>query len=310
MRFLSLQSGSHGNSFYVEAGSVRLLFDAGLSGAQLEERLAARGTSPEGIDALIISHEHADHVRHAGVLSRRFKLPVYITERTLAAAQRSARLGALSETRFFKPGDSFAIGGNVTIHTVATPHDAVDGAIFVVDDGVSRLGICTDVGHVFAGLRTIISGVDALYLESNYDPAMLAASRYHAGLKRRITGPGGHLSNIEAATAVATNATERLQWLCIGHFSEENNDPNLALTTHRSVIGDDLPIHISGRYGVTDWMDVALMPRSATAAFWCNADDIAQRRSPVKTASGPKNRTRSIKWAPPVRDDAPIFDFG
>lgn len=256
MRFLSLQSGSNGNALYVEAGGVRLVFDAGISGAQLSERLAARGAEAKAIDALFISHDHSDHIRGAGVFARKFEMPVYVTERTFAVSKRRAQLGDIAHVCHFRAGSSVKIGG-VTIHTIGTPHDAVDGSIFVVDDGVRRIGICTDVGHVYDGLRDVVANVDALFVESNYDERMLATGKYHPALKRRIRGPGGHISNIEAAELVAESASSRLQWLSIGHLSEENNTPELAMKAHREALGNVLPIHLASRYGVGEWCEVA-----------------------------------------------------
>jgi phosphoribosyl 1,2-cyclic phosphodiesterase len=209
-------------------------------------RLAELWRTPQGLDALFIPHEHADHVRGAGVFARKFGVPVYVTRRTFACAKRRFQLGPIEDVRHFLSGDSVKVGG-VTVHTVSTPHDAVDGSVFVVDDGAARLGICTDVGHVFADLRSLVGSVDALFLESNYDEGMLASGRYHASLKRRITGAGGHISNREAAELVARHAGAKLQWLCLAHLSAENNTPALALACHREALGHALPIHVASR---------------------------------------------------------------
>jgi phosphoribosyl 1,2-cyclic phosphodiesterase len=270
MLVLPLQSGSNGNSIYVEAGDVRLLFDAGLSGIQLETRLARFGRSAAGLDALFISHDHSDHVRGAGVFVRKFGMPLYVTPRTLAVSKRRMQLGALAEVAHFRAGDRVRIR-HVTVETVATPHDAVDGAVFVVDDGERRVGICTDLGHVFDDLRSLVASVDGLYLESNYDEGMLERGRYPYVLKKRIRGPGGHIANREAAELVARHATSRLQWLCLAHLSEENNTPELALATHRAALGDALPIVVARRYEATPPMTVA--PRLGGALARAAAGD-------------------------------------
>jgi phosphoribosyl 1,2-cyclic phosphodiesterase len=150
------------------------------------------------------------------------------------------------DVRHFRSGASVRIG-HLTVETIATPHDATDGVVFVVDDGRHRLGICTDVGHVFGELKNLAGGVDALFLESNFDETMLARGPYPRRLKERIRGPGGHISNREAAELVANHAGDRLQWLCLAHLSHQNNSPGLALAAHREALGDSLPIHIASR---------------------------------------------------------------
>ena len=136
----------------------------------------------------------------------------------------------------FAAGSSLHFG-TVTVETIRTPHDGVDGVAFVVDDGRHRLGILTDLGHVFDGLKTVIASLDAVLVECNYDPTMLAEGFYPELLKRRIRGAGGHLSNVDAAELVRTSAGSRLQWVCLGHLSAENNNPELALNTHREMLG-------------------------------------------------------------------------
>jgi phosphoribosyl 1,2-cyclic phosphodiesterase len=255
MQIISLQSGSNGNCIYVESGGTRLLFDAGISGAAAAERLAERGRDIRQVNALIISHDHSDHIRSAGILQRKFGIPVFATARTLSAAQTRCSLGKLQDVHHFRSGSAIRING-ITIHTIPTPHDGEDGAVFVVDDGARRLGIMTDLGHVFGGLGRLISSLDAVLLESNYDPAMLANGPYPRYLKQRIKGPGGHLSNREAAELIAGSCGSRLRWAFLGHLSEQNNSPEVALRTHREVLGDAIPLRVASRYCVSEVMDV------------------------------------------------------
>jgi phosphoribosyl 1,2-cyclic phosphodiesterase len=121
----------------------------------------------------------------------------------------------------------------------------------VIEDGQHRLGILTDLGHAFAGLREVLLSLDAVIIESNYDEQMLEQGPYPPHLKQRIRGPGGHLSNLEAARLIQP-ATNRLQWACLCHLSQENNHPRVALDTHRELLGSAFPLHISGRYQATD----------------------------------------------------------
>ena len=245
---IALQSGSSGNSIYVESCGVRLLFDAGISGITAERRLAAHGRSIREVDAVIISHDHSDHARHAGVYQRKYGLPLYITERTLEAAQKRCGLGRLRDVRFFVSGGELRFGP-VSVLTVPTPHDGEDGSVFVVDSKQKRLGIMTDLGHVFDGLVREVPSLDAVFMESNYDAAMLSSGPYPAFLKRRIQGPGGHISNLEAAELLRSGA--RLKWACLSHLSGENNDPVLALNTHRSVLGTEITLYAASRQSST-----------------------------------------------------------
>jgi phosphoribosyl 1,2-cyclic phosphodiesterase len=255
MEVISLQSGSNGNCIYVEAGGNRLLFDAGISGIQAQERLASFGRDITGVDAVVISHDHADHARYAGIYQRKFGLPVYATEPTLAAANRRHRMGTMRTVRYFHAGEVLEFGG-CSVETIPTPHDGVDGVAFVIDDGCHRLGILTDLGHVFADLAPTIASLDAVMLESNYDAAMLDEGAYPEFLKRRIRGPGGHLSNREAAELLSAAAGSRLQWACLAHLSEDNNRPELALHTHREVLGEGLTLHLASRYGPVGVLDL------------------------------------------------------
>ncbi len=253
MNFISLQSGSNGNCIYVEAGDVKLLFDAGISGKQAAARLSRAGRDIARVDALIISHDHADHARCAGIFQRKFGIPLFVTETTLRAARASCDLGALREVRHFLAGDALRFG-SVRVETFRTPHDGADGVAFIVDDGASRLGIFTDLGHAYDELKSALSSVDAALIESNYDPDMLRAGPYPQYLKSRISGPRGHISNIESAELIARHGA-RLRWACLGHLSEANNTPERALQTHRAMNGN-MTYHVAGRYGAGEWLTV------------------------------------------------------
>jgi len=249
---ISLQSGSSGNCIYIEAGGVRLLIDAGITGVQAHDRLAAHGRDIRAVDAVIISHDHGDHIRHAGVYQRKFGIPIYVTPATLAAATARCNLGKLTDVRTFRASDKIRFG-DVLVHAIPTPHDGVDGSVFVVEAGKKRIGVLTDLGHVFKDLTRIVASLDAVFLESNYDPGMLAAGPYPAYLKQRIRGPHGHISNLEAAELLRRACGEkRLQWACLSHLSEENNHPDVALKTHREVISGNVTLYVADRYRSTE----------------------------------------------------------
>jgi phosphoribosyl 1,2-cyclic phosphodiesterase len=246
---ISLQSGSTGNCIYVEASGVKLLFDAGISGIRVERRLAEQGRNIQKMDAVIISHDHIDHVRYAGVYQRKYHIPLYISPKTLDAAIKRFPLGRLKEIHHFQPGSVLSFGP-VSVETIATPHDCIEGSAFVISSGEKRLGILTDLGHAFEGLDRIIASLDAVFIESNYDPRMLASGPYPTFLKRRIKGPGGHLSNIEAAELLRISCG-RLKWACLSHLSEQNNHADVALQTHRNMVNPNLTLHAAGRYAAT-----------------------------------------------------------
>ncbi len=250
---ISLQSGSNGNCIYVESCGVRLLFDAGISGVTAERRLAYHGRQIRAVDAVIISHDHSDHAKFAGVYNRKYGLPLYLTEKTLEAADKRCGLGLLEGIALFEAGKTLTFG-SVSVRTISTPHDGEDGVIFIVESRSKRLGIMTDLGHVFAGLADEVTSLDAVFMESNYDAEMLTAGTYPAFLKRRIKGPRGHISNIESAELLA--AGRRLKWACLSHLSEQNNDPGLALRTHNDILGGKLTLFAASRYAATGLLHV------------------------------------------------------
>jgi phosphoribosyl 1,2-cyclic phosphodiesterase len=247
----SLQSGSNGNAIYVEADGVRLLFDAGISGRQAALRMAAHGRNIRDVDALILSHRHGDHTRCARVYQRLFGLPIYATP----ATRHAVAPGRTADVRTFHPGVALDFG-RVIVHTLPTPHDAAESVAFVIECEGRRLGILTDLGHPFAGLAGALAELDAAYLESNYDPLMLAEGSYPPELKARIRGDGGHLSNDEAAALLKRCRRRRPRWIALAHLSEHNNDPELALETHRRELGRDYPLTIASRYEVSELLPV------------------------------------------------------
>jgi phosphoribosyl 1,2-cyclic phosphodiesterase len=250
MRAISLQSGSNGNCIYVEADGRRLLFDAGICGIRAERRLAAYGIDIRCMDGVIISHDHSDHIRYAGVFQRKYHLPIYVTPATLDAAVERQRLGPLYDIRRFYRGDEIRFG-DLSVLTIPTMHDGADGVAFVVSCRDTRLGILTDLGHPFPGLEEVVSSLHAVFIESNYDPEMLAQGPYPAFLKRRIQGPGGHLSNVEAAELLGGYGRS-LRWACLSHLSEQNNHPGRAIKTHRDIARPAYAVYTASRYAATE----------------------------------------------------------
>jgi len=259
LRFASLQSGSNGNCLYVESGDVRLLFDAGLTGLQTKQRLESFGVDILTVQAVIISHAHDDHIRYAGVLQRQYNLPIWMTPGAFQKVRTTGRLGNISTPHLFGCGETLTFG-MVNVETFPTTHDAPEGVCFVVDNSSVRLGIMTDLGSRFLGLREIIATLDGIYLESNYDPEMLENGIYSDVLKQRIRSGHGHLSNVEAAELLSLSGN-RLRWACLGHLSAKNNTPATALETHRTILeqtnsGRALPLHIAPRYEVSEMLEL------------------------------------------------------
>ncbi len=245
MKALSLQSGSSGNCIYVEAGGVKLLFDAGVSGIKAERRLRDHGIDIRDVTAVLVSHNHWDHMASAGIFHRKYGLDVFATKGSFNAACRQRDLGKFREVNLFEPGEPLAFDG-VRVETIPTPHDGVDGVCFVVESSEKRVGVLTDLGYPFERLAETIGTLDGVFLESNYDPEMLRTGPYPPFLKKRITGEGGHISNIEAAELIRCNG-DRLKWACLSHLSGENNTPEVALQTARQIVGDALPFSVAFR---------------------------------------------------------------
>ena len=249
IRAVALASGSNGNSLYVETPDVRLLIDAGVSGKRLAERAATRDVDLRTVDALLLTHNHGDHVCGAGVIHRRYGVPVLATRGTWSVVGR--RLGRVREVRTFRAGESLRFGKTV-VESIPTPHDGVDGVAYVVSGGGRRVGALTDLGHPFRGLASTLAGLDAAFLEANYDPEMLRSGPYPEELKDRIAGPGGHLSNGECVELAREAAVAgRLRWLALSHLSGENNAPDLALRAADDLRERGVQVVLAGRDGAS-----------------------------------------------------------
>jgi phosphoribosyl 1,2-cyclic phosphodiesterase len=222
IRFVSLQSGSNGNCCYVGSGSTKILIDAGVGKLQVKKRLEQIGVEPSGIQAIIISHAHTDHIKHAESLRNYLNCPVWMTGQTERELNWRTSVEDVKEPVLFHPGDILMFD-HLQVETIATEHDVNGGVCFVIDNGSVRLGVMTDLGHRFEALENLIPALDGIFLESNYDPELLATGKYPADLKRRIRGKRGHISNDDAFQLLQKGLN--LQWACLGHISEQNNNP-------------------------------------------------------------------------------------
>ncbi len=235
MRFCVLASGSKGNATFVESGTTRLLIDAGLSGKAIEARLAAIGVDPATLAAILVTHEHQDHVCGVGVLSRRFNLPVFANQATIAAAGKG--LAKLAACHPFATGTTFSFQ-DLVIHPFAISHDAAEPVGFILDDGCCLLGYCTDTGTVSHLMRHRLARCHGLILESNHDPLLLKTGPYSEALKQRVRSNVGHLTNREAAELIAALRHEAFQHVVLAHISETNNRPEQVWETVREVLPD------------------------------------------------------------------------
>ncbi len=222
-----LASGSKGNSIYVSDGRTSVLLDAGLSGVDIERRLKAAHLSPDKLDAILVSHEHADHVRGVGILSRRYKLPVYISKETEKAAEPI--VGKTAKTVSFECGDLFKIK-TLAIRAFSLSHDAADPAGFTFSSGDLKIGVATDLGIATSMVKKHLKDCKALVLESNHDPAMLIEGPYPWPLKQRVRGRTGHLSNTDAQVLLKELLHDKLAHVILAHLSETNNTPEKALS--------------------------------------------------------------------------------
>lgn len=242
MRFASLGSGSRGNALLVEAGSTRVLIDAGFGPREMSRRLGRLNLTGEDVDAVLVTHEHSDHVGGVFACARRFGWTVLLTHGTLAACGDD---GADERTTVIDSHESLSVG-DICMHPFPVPHDAREPVQFVLTDGKRRLGVLTDAGHVTSHMVARLDGCDALVLECNHDAQMLAQGSYPPALKRRVGGPWGHLDNAAAASLLSAVNRSALRHVVVAHLSEENNRPALAQAALSAVMG-------CGR----DWIGVA-----------------------------------------------------
>jgi phosphoribosyl 1,2-cyclic phosphodiesterase len=237
-----LASGSKGNSLYVNCNNSSILIDAGLSGIEIERRLNSINIDPQSLTAIIITHEHSDHVKGAGILSRRFNLPVYITQKTYQAC---SGLGKIEDLCFFQCGTPFEID-QILVSPFSISHDAKDPAGLTMEYNGHKIGIATDLGVATGLVKDHLKNADILYLESNHDPDMLMNGSYPWHLKQRIKGRTGHLSNMDAGNLLSELKTDALKHIILAHLSEENNCPKKAVQEiSKRLNGSDVALHVA-----------------------------------------------------------------
>jgi phosphoribosyl 1,2-cyclic phosphodiesterase len=238
LKYSILASGSTGNAIYVETEDTRLLIDAGLSGKQIEKLMAAEGIDPASLDALLVTHEHSDHIKGVGVLARRYELPIYANEATWEAM--SPLIGEIAdEKKEMLASDGALDFGSLKVEAYGISHDAAEPVGFVFYEGEAQLALTTDLGYMSQRIKEKIRHSQTIILEANHDIEMLRMGPYPYSIKRRILSDVGHLSNVAAAEAlcdVLSGMTERVH---LAHLSQENNMLQLAHLTVKNILEDN-----------------------------------------------------------------------
>lgn len=238
MTFCSLTSGSNGNATYIATNTTRVLVDAGVPGRTISNKLAQIDVLPETINAILITHEHSDHITGAGVLSRKYRIPIYANEATWQTNAMRRLVGEVpaSLRRVFDTDTEFYIG-DLGVLPILIPHDTAEPVAFRIYAGNRSVAVATDMGRVPKKVVRALSGTDLILLESNHDPDMLIHNtRYPDYLKKRILGTKGHLSNLTCAETLAALFETGVNRALLGHLSADNNTPELALQTVTQVL--------------------------------------------------------------------------
>jgi phosphoribosyl 1,2-cyclic phosphodiesterase len=230
--FQVLASGSRGNATLVYSAKTRVLVDAGTSCKELKRRLDLTPVQAKNLNAVLITHEHNDHVSAAGTFSRKFNLPAYMTRGTLENLPQG--VGQCASVTIFDTGRCFEIG-DLRIHPFATSHDAREPAGFIIENDGVRLGICTDLGVATNLVKVRLTGCNGLVLEANHDVDRLLEGPYPWFLKQRIRSAHGHLSNQDACSLLEAVHHEGLRCVVFAHLSDTNNHPDLVLESCRKL---------------------------------------------------------------------------
>lgn len=265
MRLCSIASGSSGNCVYVGSDTTHLLMDVGISGKRTEAGLEELGLTMRDIDAICITHEHADHISGLGVLSRKYGVPIYATKGTVEAIRQTSSLGRIDDSlfRIVNP-DERCIIKDISLYPVRTSHDAADPVAYRISHDGRRIGILTDLGCYNDYTVECLRNLDLLYLEANHDVHMLQVGPYPYYLKQRILGERGHLSNESAGRLLSRLLHDNMQAIVLGHLSKENNLPELAYESVRMEVtmadnqysGGDFPLYVAKRDVVSEVIEV------------------------------------------------------
>ena len=257
MRFCAFASGSSGNCTYAGSDSTHILVDAGISGKRIDAALNMAGLSGRDINGILITHEHSDHICGLGVLSRKYGIPIYATEKTIVAIKRDRSVGAIDHELFnIVSADNRFMIGDLTINPMKISHDAADPVGYRIFYGKKKVAICTDLGKYDEYTVDCLKGLDAVLLEANHDVKMLQLGPYPYPLKQRILSDRGHLSNENSGQLLSRILHDNMKHIFLGHLSKENNLPELAYEAVRTEVtlspvntyrGDDFCISVAKR---------------------------------------------------------------
>ena len=231
---------------YVSSKNTKILVDCGTSCKKICEGLASINSSIEDIDAILVTHEHSDHVQGLGLVSKKFNIPVYANLETWNAMEKQKEKIDERNVNVFENDSDFSLN-ELTIHPFSTPHDAANPCGFNIHNGKRKLSIATDLGHMDNDIFKELIHSSFVLLESNYEPEMLNASRYPFHLKQRIKGPYGHLSNETAGKTIAALMKKDLKQVMLGHLSKENNVPELAYQTVVEELINTISLSVANR---------------------------------------------------------------
>lgn len=252
MRFTSIASGSSGNCTYIGTETTHILVDAGVTAKAIDEGLHALDLSLKDLDAIFVTHEHIDHIRALGVISRKYDIPVYSTLETLREILLTKSLGNVNQDCLAPvlPDERVKIG-DLEVLPFSIDHDAANPVGYRIENGEKRVAVATDLGHYDSYTETHLSGLDAMLVEANHDIGMLSSGPYPMQLKRRILSDRGHLSNENSGKLVSGILNDGIRHIFLGHLSKENNEPSLALeTVRREIDAADIP-YSSGDFNIT-----------------------------------------------------------
>ncbi len=265
MRLGSVASGSSGNCIYVGDEQTHLLVDAGISGKRIVAGLLEHDMSIHKIQGILITHEHIDHIAGLGVLSRKYGIPIYVTRLTKMAIMNTKSVGVIQDELFVEiaPEESFQVG-TIQVFPIPISHDAVDPVAYRLESNGKKVAILTDVGCYDNQIVCELQGLDAILIEANHDENMVQVGTYPYGLKQRILGKKGHLSNANAGRLLNEIIHDNMKQIVLGHLSGENNIPELAYETVRMELtmadngytGTDYPILVANRSSVTDLIKI------------------------------------------------------
>lgn len=259
-QFCSLYSGSTGNSSIVQSNKTKILVDVGESAKKIAEALASINVNPFSIDAILITHEHSDHVKGLAVFSKKYNVPVYANIETWNAMQKYKEKLNEENIKTFT-FNKFKIG-DIEVNPFPIPHDAANPCGFNLFHDNKKMSIATDIGHMSKEIITNLSDSSFLLLEANYEPEILKCSSYPYMLKERIKGPNGHLSNSDAGKTISYLIDHGLNKVMLGHLSKENNFPELAYKTvveeliEHNYDENSLNLSIANRYETSPIIDV------------------------------------------------------